>query len=176
MDQEPQESTANEDGGKSGFFQNINKVIAGVTGLLIALAGLAASWDKIFGEKDQKQELVGNRDSAGAGASEPSKPQPPAARPTHYKGHLYDAATERFNAGTAELRREVDRWVLTDSRYDEPFIYDERVTDDKDNIMLIARKVTSALRFPVGGGVVEESTTLNRDEWKTYADIKPADS
>ena len=92
MDQDPTPTPPPSDG-KPGIFNKLNTTIAGVTGLVIALGGLAATWDKFFPNKqaeaavstNQVAEAVPADETAAAGATE-EESEPEADAATSYTG------------------------------------------------------------------------------------------
>jgi hypothetical protein len=164
MDQEP----ASGGGGKPGIFQKLNGVIAGITGLVVALGGLAAATKGVMWDKEPvKEQRVAEQPPQPASA-----PQEQAAvekEATLYKGDLYEDGA--FNGGIVLLEKKGDSWTLTAG--DDSYAYDELATGDKSHVFAVSG--SSTLRWPVKGGVVEESTRDERDEWKTYAKVEAAE-
>jgi len=163
--------------GKSGIFQKVNAVVAGLTGLVIALGGLAAAtkgivWDKEPSEEQQQQQAVAAQPPEPAAAP---KEEEAAARPILFKGDLYNDDDEKFDAGSMQLQHDGERWILTIAGEDEKYRYDELSTANKKLIVATSPDYTSTLRWPVEGGVVEESTKTSRDKWETYGKVEAAD-
>jgi len=164
MDEQPHETPSEPSDGKPKFFQSVNGMIAGVTALLVALGGLATATKQFWGDKPAARQSVAAPASGSAAAGQDQ----PAARPALYRGDLY--ADGAFNGGSMKLEYDGRHWVLNDgTSYD----YDEIVSDDKSRIMASNAEYQSTLRWPIKGGVVEESSSLKRDDWKTYATVKP---
>jgi hypothetical protein len=159
MGQEQQEA-----GGKPKFLSGVNGIIAGLTGLVIALGGLVTAYKAMTDDKSEAQQAV---------APQPSEPAPapreeqPASRPTLYKGDLYEDGA--FNGGGVLFEKEGDVWTVTEG--DDSYEYDELATTDKSHVVAVSGP--STLRWPVNGGVVEESEEDRRDRWKTYARVDP---
>lgn len=176
MDQEPVPAPSEPTDGKPRIFQNINGVIAGVTGLVIAVGGLAAATKDLWSSKEAEQPVETASTTSGA---EPAQSQsltstgtkPPVARPAAYKGKLYNAETGAYDGATVLLTKEGARWVLTAG--DTDWEYDEIVSPDQAVILAKSTEYTSKMRWPVEGGVMKESTTSGTDDWEYYADIRP---
>lgn len=165
MDQEP---TPAGTSGKAGAFQKINGVIAGLTGLVIAVGGLAAATKGVVWDKEDK---AAEEQSVVAQPVEPApvpKDEEPAPQTTLYKGDLYNDGD--FTGGSVQLEKTGDTWTLTAGN--DAYSYDELATNDKSHILAVSG--SSTLRWPVKGGVVEESEEDRRDEWKTYARVDPS--
>ena len=160
---------------KSGIFQKVNAVVAGLTGLVIALGGLAAATKGIVWDKEDKaaeeQSVVTKPLEPGAAPKEKEA----AARATLFKGDLYNDDYEKFDAGSMQLQHDGERWILTIAGEDEKYKYDELSTANKKLIVATSPDYTSTLRWPVEGGVVEESTKTSRDKWETYGKVEAAD-
>ena len=69
MDQDPTPTPPPSDG-KPGIFNKLNTTIAGVTGLVIALGGLAATWDKFFPNKQAEAAVSTNQVAEAVPADE----------------------------------------------------------------------------------------------------------
>jgi hypothetical protein len=166
MEEQPYERSSEAGDGKPKFFQSVNGMIAGATALLVALGGLATATKQFWGDKPAAPQSVAATASRSAATGQD---QPAAARPVLYRGDLYSNGA--FTGGSMKLEYDGRHWVLNDgTSYD----YDEIVSDDKSRIMAGNAEYQSTLRWPIKGGVVEESSSLKRDDWKTYATVKPA--
>ena len=175
MEEQPQEQPQDEpakgsDGGPK-IFGNLNTTIAGVTGLLIALGGLAATWDKIFGDKpatEQGASMAAEPDKLpveterAAGAATPSQS---AERSKIYTGDLY--ADGKFEGGAISLRHDGENWILT---ADQRYVYEPLASANNDQIRAYNADYASYLRWPVDGGEVEESVN-NKASWAPYAKV-----
>ena len=174
MDQEPVQTPSESTDAKPKIFQNINGVIAGITGLVIALGGLAAATKSIW-DKEPEQAV----DTAqGQAQAQPqvqlaatTADKTPATASTAYKGKLYNAATDAYDGAPVVLVKDGQRWVLTASDVDYP--YDEIITSDKSVVVAKSTEYASKLRWPIEGGLLKESTSSGTDDWQYYADIKP---
>jgi hypothetical protein len=177
MEEQPHEGPAEQPTKASDdqpkFFKSMNGMIAGATGLVIALGGLATAYKTMTGDKPTAQQAAPSPPSEAA--VEP-KQQQSEQRPTLYKGDLYveNGDDGAFNGGSMRLEREGVNWVLTAG--DEKYEYSELESNDKSRIFASSNVYTSTLRWPVTGGEVEESTAVKRDKWHTYAKVEPATS
>ena len=154
-----------QSGGKPGIFQNINTTIAGVTGLVIAVGGLAASWDKIFPPKAAAEppaaaQQVAAPATAPTNSAAVEEAEPEAGDPTLYKGELVDG--ERL----VTIEWDGENWVVTESGND-PWYYDETISPDETKVLAVSNG--SYLRWPIDGGEVDESD--DKIKWKTWARV-----
>ena len=170
MDQEPVQAPSESTDGKPKIFQNINGVIAGVTGLVIALGGLAAATQSIW-DKEPEQAVDTGQAQPQAQLAATTTDKPPPTVPTAYKGKLYNADTDDYDGTPVILVKDGARWVLTASDVD--YKYDEINTADKSVVVAKSTEYTSKLRWPVEGGLLKESTSAGTDDWQNYAEIKP---
>jgi len=156
-------------GGKPGFFQSVNGAIAGVTGLVVAIGGLAATWDRIFPSQPTEAvaaspantttETVPADETAAIAGTEDSVPG--QGDPTLFKG-------EHVASGAA-LTIEWDgaNWVLTEGK--NQYSYDDLTSDDPSRYEAVSSG--SYLRWPIEGGEVDESE--DRVTWTTYGSVEP---
>ena len=155
--------------GKSGIFQSLNATIAGVTGLVIAIGGLAATWDKIFPANNseavaavstnQASEAVPVDETAAATATEDAAPE--AGDPTLYKG-------EKLEGGKAlTIEWDGKNWILTEG--DDSYTYDDLTSEDPNRYE--ATSGGEYIRWPIEGGEVDESE--DRKAWLTYGTVEP---
>ena len=93
MDEQPQDSPTPEADAGPPIFKNINGVIAGITGLVIAVGGLFTAYSAIWGDKKAEQPAVETAKAAEpvAAAALPAKEEEDL--PTYYEG---DDATLEF--------------------------------------------------------------------------------
>jgi uncharacterized membrane protein len=174
MNQDPARPASGTDG-KPRFLSGINGVIAGLTGLVVATGGLVTAYKAITDDKpaeneqqQQQQALAEQQPTQPAAA--PKEEQPPA-RPVLFRGDLYDDG--KFEGGSVEIEQQGDKWIVneTGNKYE----YDEIASRDQNQIVAYSSDYGSTLRWPVKGGVVEESEKDRRDVWKTYAKVAPRD-
>lgn len=168
MDQDPTPAPPPTEG-KPGVFNKLNGTIAGITGLVIALGGLAATWDRIFPNKQAEAavpaqqaaeaEAVPVDETAAAATTEEAEPE--AGAPTSYSGKKVD--------GGEALTIEWDgkNWILTEG--DDSWTYDELTPENEANYEAVSNG--NYLRWPIAGGEVDESR--NRKKWETYGDVRP---
>lgn len=160
---QPREQPPAGDGGKPKIFQNVNGLIAGITGLLVALGGLAATWDKIFPGKKEPVEQAAAAPAASAqpqaAAATASEPEP--GDPTLYEGD------------GVKLEWSGNEWLLTDD--DTVYHYEEVFSPDETRILAYDKANNAYLRWPVKGGMAEEGSA-DKQLWSNYAEIYPPES
>src|SRR5436190_4384024 len=92
----PPPSPTPPEGGKSGFFQNINTTIAGITAIVVSVGGLAATWDRILPPGQAEAAAPGEVanetavPSDEANAADAADAEPEAGEPTLYQGTVVD--------------------------------------------------------------------------------------
>ena len=157
MDQEPQDAPPPaDDVGKPKFFQNINGVIAGITGLVIALGGLAATWDRMFKPKEEQQEIVAGAEQSNAEAApeatEAEAADEEAGTPSAYTYNADNGGTLKWANGL---------WIEADANGNVLGRYDP--TDD-DGVNTTAKLPGGGengedvyLRWPNAGGQAQKS-------------------
>jgi hypothetical protein len=177
MEEQPHESPAEQPAatadGQPKFFKSMNGMIAGATALIIALSGLAATWDKIFGDKpDTKQESASKtqdrlpvEDVPTITAKETGTLFVASERPKIYTGDLY--ADGKFEGGAMSLKHNGENWILT---ADKAYEYEQLSSTDKDNILAFNAEYGSYLRWPIDGGEVQESVDRKKS-WSRYAKV-----
>jgi len=171
MEEQPHEGPAEQPAEASDeqpkFFKSMNGIIAGATALLIALGGLATTWDKIFGNKPA--------DKATAITAEP-----PAAVPAQAAADAADAPEEAvitsyegtFKGEPAKLEYGDEQWELTDT--DGTYTYDdELISPDETRLLVFDTTNKSYLRWPIQGGMAEWST--DKENWSNYAKLQPSE-
>ncbi|MFL6852146.1 MAG: hypothetical protein ACJ8EM_01430 [Sphingomicrobium sp.] len=171
MKQDPARPASGADG-KPRFLTGINGVIAGLTGLVVATGGLVTAYKAITDDKpaEQPQQQQALAEQPAQPAAAPKEEQPPA-RPVLFRGDLYDDG--KYEGGSVEIEQQGDKWIVneTGNKYE----YDEIASRDQSQIVAYSADYGSTLRWPVKGGVVEESEKDRRDVWKTYAKVAPRD-
>ncbi len=163
MEEQPQESPTEQpdesSDGKPKIFGNMNTVIAGVTGLLIAIGGLATTWDKIFGGDEPAEQAVAAKSEEAPAAEEPAADTAAEAEdPTYYD--IDDGGSLRFIDGL---------WV--ENSNNGKFRYEE-VSNDGEMIVAVDRGggdngEDAWLRWPIAGGRAQES----QDKQETWTDV-----
>ncbi len=155
---QPEEQPAETSDGKPKFFKSANGMIAGATALLVAVGGLATTWDKIFGGDKPATEQQAASKAAPAQAAADIPVEPAADLPLVYEGD------------DVKLEFAGDKWVLTDAegRYN----YEEMLSPDEDRLLAYSKPYDSYLRWPIKGGWAEESTD-DKETWKRYAELYP---
>jgi len=173
MDQEPQEqqeAPSTESGGKSGFFQNINGVIAGVTGLLVALAGLAATWDRIFPDKKADQEVVAKTDTVNTAAADTAT-EADASAPS-------DDDPWYFTTDNGGTIRWVDGLWVEEDKDGNKTRYDHFSADTEYDVAFLAGGGPEGedvyLRWPKSGGRAQKSFDRQESWQDAYGVTKDA--
>lgn len=169
MDQEPT-PTPQPSSGKSGIFQNINTTIAGVTGLVIAVGGLAATWDKIFPAKQAEAAATAPANEIAEAVPidetatiEEESAEPEANAPTSYTGTMIKGG----KALKIEWDDEANEWTVTEG--DEPYAYDDTASKDATKYMAVSNG--NYLRWPIEGGEVDRSE--DKLKWETFGSVDP---
>ena len=167
MDQDPVTPPPSDiDDGKSGLFKNINAVIAGLTGLAVALGGLAAATKGVLWDKDKPTETAA---AAPAAAAEPvqaadqaaANSEPEQGDPTVYEGD------------GIRLEWVDDEWLLTGT--DGTFHYEETYSPDERRYLAYDKANDAYLRWPIQGGMAEEGTS-DKQTWTNYKELLPAEA
>jgi hypothetical protein len=137
------------------FFSTLNGWMAGLTGLILAVAALFAAWDKLF----------------------PQHSAPPPASSTNVAPVATiaadDSAPAKYFGDGAKIEWDPDqtRWTLTD---DSGTYYYDDVTSPDDTQVLGYDKTNGAyLRWPIKGGMAEESKD-DKGSWTPYLKLSPA--
>ena len=160
MDQQPQEQPGAGAEASPKFFSNVNGVIAGITGLLVALAGLFAAYNQFAGKPAEQLAAVapaGNGEAATPAAAAGEEPLPPS---------LYEGDDVKIELGG-------DGWTLTTKEGSYP--YEEVITGDVTRVTAFNKEYDSYLRWPIDGGWAEESLN-NKESWKRYAQVYPPEA
>jgi hypothetical protein len=165
MDEQPQEPPQEEPATgpdeRPKIFKNVNAWIAGVTGAVIALGGLATAVKQFMPDKPAAVQAASSEapaEDAQPQAAADVPVQPNEDLPLIYEG---DGVKMEF-AG--------DKWILTDAdgRYD----YEEMLSPDEGRLLAFSKPYDSYIRWPVKGGWAEESTD-DKQTWKRYAELYP---
>ena len=183
MDQEPVQAPSESTDGKPKIFQNINGVIAGVTGLVIAVGGLAAAtremWDK------EPEQAATSKTEALADTSQ-SSVQPNAVKAKAESAATAPTTKDPWYFSTnmqGSIRWEGGLWVVKD-RDNNAVRYDHISADDYENVAYSATGGTDNgevyLRWPKAGGRAQKSLD-NQESWRdeymvTVDEKQPANS
>jgi len=161
--QEPQEESTQGSDERPKIFKNVNGWIAGVTGAVIALGGLATAVKQFMPDKPAAEQAA-----SAAAPAEGGQPQAAADVPVEPAADL----PLLYEGDDVKLEFAGDKWVLTDQdgRYD----YEELLSPDEDRLLAYSKPYDSYLRWPVKGGWAEESTD-DKVTWKRYAELYPND-
>ena len=141
---------------------NLKGWIAGLTGLVVAVAGLLGAYKQLFPEKkaDAAASVAAPADGARPVAAASIPATPGDDPPLLYEGD--DAKLEFVD----------DQWVLTTSegRYE----YKEMYSPDEGRVLAFDKVNNAYLRWPIKGGMSEESTD-GEDTWKRWVKLYPAE-
>lgn len=175
MDEQPQEPQAESAQGsdeRPKVFKNVNAWIAGATGAVIALGGLATAVKQLMPDKPATEEVAGTAPAeadgqaveteSAAGAEAPSQA---VERHKIYTGELY--ADGKFEGGAMSLKHDGENWILT---ADQRYVYEPLASANRDQLRAYNADYASYLRWPVDGGEVEESLN-NKASWAPYAKV-----
>jgi len=168
MEEQPHEGPAEQPAETSDerpkIFKNVNAWIAGVTGAVIALGGLATAVKQFMPDKPATEEPASTAPAEAdrrtveteraAGAEAPSQS---VERPKIYTGELY--ADGKFEGGAMSLKHDGENWILT---ADQRYVYEPLASANKDQVRAYNADYASYLRWPVDGGEVEESLNKKR--------------
>lgn len=165
MDQGPQEPPPGVADGQPKLFKSIHGWIAGATGIIVALGGLAATWDRIFPPRPAAEQAVAAAPAETAPAAEAvdaTEAEPEAGDPISYKGELVEGGK------VVTINWDGESWVVTEGDGD-PWSYDDTLSPDENRVMAVSNG--NYLRWPIEGGEVDESE--DKVKWKTYAKVDP---
>ena len=102
MDQDPTPAPPPANDGKPGVFTKLNGTIAGITGLVIALGGLAATWDRIFPNKEAEAAIQRNYwEFVAKKDTKPAVQEPPANVGRPIKNSI--AVDAAWNTATGDM-------------------------------------------------------------------------
>lgn len=167
MDEQPHEQPQGEPAQGSDehpkVFKNINGWIAGVTGAVIALGGLATAVKQFMPDKPAAEQAA-----SAAAPTEEGQPQAAADVPAEPAADL----PLLYEGEDVKLEFAGEKWVLTDA--DGSYDYEELLSPDEDRLLAYSKPYDSYLRWPVKGGWAEESTD-DKETWKRYAELYPSE-
>ena len=140
------------------FFKRISSWVAGLTGIVLALAGLRAAYQQLSPSAPVEQIAnAPDANSTEAAVDTATSPAEPAASlPLSYSG--VDLSLQYKNG----------MWVETSG--DEVSRYEQLSRDDKST-HAVDRARGLYLRWPNEGGMVEKSAT-NDDPWSDYYSVE----
>ena len=168
MDQDPTPTPPSGDG-KPGVFTKLNGTIAGITGLVIALGGLAATWDRIFPNNQAGAAVASNQtaeavpmDETATASAATEDAEPEAGDPTSYSGKKIDGGK------AVTIKWDGESWILTEGD-DDTWSYDDLSPQEDGNYEAVSNG--NYLRWPIAGGEVDESE--DRKKWTTYGTVQP---
>jgi hypothetical protein len=167
--QEPQEAPPpSAPDSEPKLLSNMKGWIAGATGLVVALGGLAATWNNIFPGKESapaEQQAIAAT-PAGQGPAADTVASDAAAEPEQGAPTLYEG-------DDVKLEWEAEEWVLTDG--DTRYHYDETYSPDENRYLAFDKANDTYLRWPIKGGMAEEGTA-DKQTWTNYIELYPAES
>jgi len=142
------------------FFKTVNGWIAGLTGLVLAFAGLFTACDKLF--PDEPKTVASTSNNTEAPAVTPLKTEKTdASAPSQYTGQ---------NGVTMDWDFDETQWVLTDN--DVKYYYEEVVSPDDTQVLGYDKTNQAYLRWPIKGGMAEESKN-DKASWVPYLKLYP---
>jgi hypothetical protein len=136
------------------FFKSVNGWIAGLTGLVLALAALFTAFDRLF----PGQRTVAAVSSSAATAATPTAD---ASAPSGYTGP---------GGVTMAWDSDETHWVLTDDGVQ--YYYEEVVSPDDAQVLAYDKTNHAYLRWPLKGGMAEESKD-DKANWAPYLKLYP---
>jgi hypothetical protein len=143
------------------FFSTLNGWIAGLTGLVLAFAGLFTACDKLFRDEP-----------AGTGAASNGMAAPAAATTASAARRITSYTTG--DGGT--LRRVEGMWVWTD-KDGTTYRYQEEINDGVTTIAVLKQGGENGqdvyLRWPNAGGMALQSFD-NQANWNQPIEVTPA--
>ena len=154
------EQASSSGGNPPPFFTNIKAWIAGTSGVVLALAGLVGAY---------KQLMPETKAEAATTIAAPAKAAEPVA--------AADLATKAeadlpmlYEGDDAKLEFVDDNWVLTTSEGE--YEYREMYSPDEGRLLAFDRTNNAYLRWPIKGGMAEESTD-GEETWKRWIKLYP---
>lgn len=172
MDQDP--TPPQQDNGNPGIFTKLNGTIAGITGLLIALGGLAATWDRIFPPSQSQAEVstaaqltnaeaVPPDETAAGDEAAATEDAPEQGDPTSFSGTMIKGGKVLKIVWDDQAAE----WSVTEG--DEEFGYDDTSSNYPGSYVAVSNG--NYLRWPVEGGEVDRSE--DKVAWQTYGNVDP---
>ena len=158
MADEPRPAPGPDD--RPRFFKTVNGWIAGLTGLVLAVAGLFTACDKLFPD-DPKPPAASSTNTA-APVAVVAVPKPDSV-PTKYTGD---------GGVTMEWDFDQARWELTDNGVE--YDYEEVVSPDDTRVLGYDKANSAYLRWPLKGGMAEESKD-DKASWTSYINLTPVE-
>jgi len=170
--EDPAEQPAETSDERPKIFKNVNGWIAGVTGAVIALGGLATAVKQFMPDKPATEEAASTSPAEAdrptietERAARAEAPSQSVERPKIYTGELY--ADGKFEGGAMSLKHDGENWILT---ADQRYVYEPLASANKDQVRAYNADYASYLRWPADGGEVEESLN-NKASWAPYAKV-----
>lgn len=167
MEEQPHESPAGQPAETSDerpkIFKNINGWIAGVTGAVIALGGLATAVKQFMPDKKPATEQAAStaapaESAAPAAAADTSAEEPDQGDPLVYEGD------------GVKLEWTDEEWLLTGK--DGEYHYEDMYSPDDSKVLGYDKANNAYLRWPIKGGMSEEGSADKRT-WTNYVELYP---
>ena len=159
-EQQPPEQPNQDADGSPKIFKNINGWIAGITGLVVALGGLATAYKQLFPER--KTEAATSAAALAEGTQRAAAADI-AAKPDEDLPLLYEG-------DDVKLEFVGDQWVLTDK--DGEYHYEDMYSPDETRVLAFDKQNNAYLRWPIKGGMSEEGSA-DKQSWTNYVDLYP---
>ena len=159
MEEQPQDTPSQEGNSTPPIFKNLNGVIAGATGLVIAVGGLFTAYNAIRGDKKAEQPAVETPAQATEPVAAAALPAKDEDLPIYYEGD--DAALEFTD----------NQWVLTTS--EGTYEYKEMLSPIEDRVLAYDKANDEYLRWPIKGGMSE--TSKDEVNWTNWITLDPTD-
>jgi hypothetical protein len=156
MTDDPKPLSTSDD--RPRFFSTLNGWIAGLTGLILAVAALFTAWDKLFPDAPGAPTLVS---SNAASPAPTAAPKADDSDPSKYTGE--GGVTMDWDFDTA-------RWVLTDNG--AKYYYDNVTSPDDTQVLAYDKDNRAYLRWPIKGGMAEERKD-DKTGWEPYLKLNP---
>lgn len=159
MKEQPRDSAEQGSGSPPKFFSTMNGMIAGATGLIVALGGLLTAYTQFF-DKDKTETATpaqANTAAPVAAAAIPSESE--ADAPLVYEGD--DARMEWTD----------DRWVLktAEGRWE----YADEYSKYEGYVLAYDKTNQAYMRWPIKGGMAEQRK--DGEGWGDWINLYPAE-
>ncbi len=157
MADEPKPAPPSDD--RPRFFRTLNGWIAGLTGVVLAFAGLFTACDKLFPDSPVKATTASNNAPAPTVAT--TAPKTDDSDPAKYTGE---------GGVTMDWDFDDARWILTDNG--NKYYYDNITPPDDTEVLGYDKTNDAYLRWPLKGGLAQESKD-DKKNWSDYVVLNP---
>lgn len=161
MEEQPKESAGQGSAGPPKFFTTVNGMLAGVTGLVIALGGLVTAYTQIFDKDKPKAEAP-----ASTNAAEAAKPVAAAAIPSEPEAD----APLLYEGDDAKMEWVDDKWVLKTS--EGRWEYVDEYSKYEGYVLAYDKTNSAYMRWPIKGGMAEQRK--DGQGWDDWINLYPA--